>query len=159
MPGPLPKPPDRRQRRNRGPVGLVTVDSPPRAVPAPPGGLLAASASAWERLWRSPIASTFLDSDRPALERLFLLLDERARAFRVARRERLVEGSKQQPVLSPLLGYVATLDTEIRALEDRYGLNPRARLQLGVTFGEAHRSLSDLNRDFLEETTDHDDDR
>ena len=38
--------------------------------------------------------------------------DERVRAFRAARKARVVPGSKEQPVLSPLLGCVASLDTE-----------------------------------------------
>ena len=40
------------------------------------------------------------------------------------------------------------LDEEIRQLEDRLGLTPRARLQLGITFSEAAKSLDDLNRMF-----------
>ena len=148
----LPKPADRRQRTNRRDLGLVTTI--PKAAPPSPTGLLRASVTAWEALWASPLASTYLESDLAALGRLFELRDERVRAFRVARRERVVPGSKDQPVLSPLLGYVASLDTEIRALEDRFGLTPRARLQLGVTLGEAHRSLADLNAAFLEDTAD-----
>jgi hypothetical protein len=54
-------------------------------------------------------------------------------------------------VLNPLLKHVAALDGEIRQLEDRFGLTPLARLRLGVTFGEAHRSLADLNRALIEE--------
>ena len=119
---------------------------------------MAASVRAWQSLWASPLASAFLASDLPALGRLFELRDERVRASRVARRDRVVPGSKGQPVLSPMVGYVATLDAEIRNLEDRFGLTPRARLQLGVTFGEAHRSLADVNASFLEDDR-HDDDR
>jgi hypothetical protein len=153
----LPKPAERRQRRNRRDLGLVTTI--PTAAPPPPTGLLRASRAAWEALWASPLASTFLGSDLPALGRLFELRDERVRAFHAARRARVVLGSKDQPVLSPLLGYVASLDAETRALEDRFGLTPRARLQLGVTLGEAHRSLADLNAAFLEEVTDAEDPR
>jgi P27 family predicted phage terminase small subunit len=149
MPTPL-KTPDRRQRRNVRGLAVMPTELP-RPVPAAPAGLLARTTAAWERLWRSPLSSAFLDSDMDALERLFGLKDERQRVVSVARRQRLVEGSKQQPVLSPLLPYIAGLDAEIRALEDRFGLSPRARLQLGVTFGEAHRSLAELNRAFLED--------
>jgi hypothetical protein len=38
-----------------------------------------------------------------------------------------------------------SLDVEIRQLEDRFGLTPRARLQLGITYGEAKKSLEELN--------------
>ena len=90
---------------------------------------------------------------------LHLVEQGQASVERAARRNRLVAGSKEQPVLSPLLGYVLSLDAEIRQLEDRFGLTPRARLQLGVTFGEAHRSLAELNAAFMEEQTLDDDPR
>jgi P27 family predicted phage terminase small subunit len=155
MPGPPPKHSDRRQRRNRR--DLVIVPSDPAPTPPAPSGLLAASTRAWSTLWGSPLASAFLPSDLPALSRLFELRDERVRAFRAARKARVVQGSKGQPVLSPMVGYVASLDAEIRNLEDRFGLTPRARLQLGVTFGEAHRSLADVNASFLEDDRHEDD--
>ena len=133
---------------------VVNMTARARLAPAPPTGLLQASQAAWVRLWASPLASTFTESDVPALERLFQLRDERARAFRAARRQRLVAGSTGQPRLSPLVTYVATLDAETRHLEDRFGLTPRARLTLGIQLGEAHRSLGELNAEFLQ----HDDD-
>jgi phage terminase small subunit len=49
-------------------------------------------------------------------------------------------------VLNPLGKHMATLDSEIRHLEDRLGLTPRARLQLGITYADAHRSLEERNR-------------
>lgn len=153
----MPKPAERRQRRNRPAlVSLPTVGTTPSFAPDPPSGLLVTSAAAWSALWASPVASTYLPSDLSALRRLFELLDERERAFEVARDARLTEGSKGQPVLNPLLGYVAELASEIRALEDRFGLSPRARMQLGIAFGEAHRSLDALNAAFLEGADDAD---
>lgn len=38
------------------------------------------------------------------------------------------------------------LDGEIRALEDRFGCSPAARLRLGIRFGQAARTLEDLAR-------------
>jgi hypothetical protein len=99
-----------------------------------------------------------MPADHPALLRLFTLLDERERCARAASKQRLIKGSQGQPVLNPLLKQVAALDTEIRQLEDRFGLTPLARLRLGVTFGEAHRSLADLNRALVEEVADVDED-
>ncbi|MBA3778215.1 MAG: hypothetical protein H0X16_02710 [Chloroflexi bacterium] len=90
----------------------------------------------------------------PALRRLFALLDERERAYRVSRRALVVEGSMGQPRINPVVGLVATLDAEIRQLEDRLSLTPKARMALGVAFGEAHRSLDALNAEFLEQSHD-----
>lgn len=157
MPVP-PKPSDRRQRRNTREVGAV-VSLPSRSTPAPatPSGLLAPVRAAWDAFWGSEQSSLVMPADHPALLRLFSLLDERERCSRAARKSPLVEGSQGQPTLNPLLKHVGSLDTEIRQLEDRFGLTPLARLRLGVTFGDAHRSLADLNRslvDDLEEVAD-----
>ena len=46
---------------------------------------------------------------------------------------------------------MSATDTEIRQLEDRFGLSPRARLTLGLTFGEAGHTLEELNRSLGEE--------
>jgi P27 family predicted phage terminase small subunit len=154
MPVP-PKPGDRRQRRNTREIGPV-APVPARFTPVPPApsGLLAPTRAAWAAFWASEQASLVMPADHPALLRLFTLLDERERCARAASKRRLIEGSQGQPVLNPLLKHVAALDGEIRQLEDRFGLTPLARLRLGVTFGEAHRSLADLNRALVEEVAD-----
>ncbi|HEX7119134.1 MAG TPA: P27 family phage terminase small subunit [Longimicrobiales bacterium] len=148
MPGPLPKPTDRRQRRNQPkplrviPGGLVGRNAPPA-----PAGLLKATRDEWDTFWRSELAQLVqAETDLVALERLFRLRDEERRAMREARKARLVPGSMGQMVLNPLLKYAESLQKEIRALEDRFGMTPKARLALGIAFGEAARSLSDLNR-------------
>ena len=149
MPGPMPKPAGRRQRRNAkgmkvgGGRLLLAGDTP-----KPPTGLLAATRKQWAKYWESPVAEAIdRGSDMPALERLFRLYDERLRAYRGYRKERLVEGSQGQPVLNPLANVIEKCDKEIRALEDRLGLNPKSRLQLGITMTEAKRTLEDMNRD------------
>ncbi len=151
MPGPLPKL-EGRQRAHRGearPV-VVSMSSRARLGPEPPSGLLVGSVKSWERLWASPLAATYTETDVPALARLFELRDEMSRVNRVARKSRLTAGHKAQPVLNPLLRYAETLAAEVRQLEDRFGLSPRARLTLGIQLGEAHRSLAELNAEFLE---------
>lgn len=145
MPRP-PKPRTLRQNRERRDVGVIALqgDAPP--VPNAPPGILASLRRAWSDFWASSLAQVVVPaSDMQALTRLWRLYDERERAYRAGRAERLVEGSQGQPRLNPLLRYVADLDAEIRQLEDRFGLTPLARLRLGVVLGEAHRSLDDLN--------------
>ena len=102
---------------------------------------------AWDRLWQSDVVQVVdLRSDLESVVRWASLLDERERAFRAFRQQRLVEGSQGQPTLNPLWNVVRSCDTELRALEDRIGLTPKARLQLGITYAEAGKSLADLNR-------------
>jgi P27 family predicted phage terminase small subunit len=152
MPGPPPKPPDRRQGRGertstkRAGAGLVALPGGKVKVPPPPTGLLKATRQAWERFWGSSLASLVVpDTDLLALERLWTLYDERARALGGYRRGRLVRGSMGQVALNPLAKAIQAFDVEIRALEDRFGLTPMARLRLGVQLGEAAKSLEELN--------------
>ena len=99
--------------------------------------------------WRSEMARIVdEDRDRPALERLFTLYDERERAYRAYRKQRLVKGSTKQPVVNPLWRHAtSTLDPEIRQIEDRFGLTPRSRAQLGLAIGGLKKTLDDLNRE------------
>lgn len=119
------------------------------ACPAKLAGVvpLEGTVEAWDRLWRSDVVSVVdLQSDMESVVRWASLLDERERALRAFRRKRLVEGSQGQAVLNPLWNVVRGCDTELRALEDRIGLSPKARLQLGITYAEAGKSLDELNR-------------
>lgn len=152
MPGPPPKPDDRRQGRGertatkRAGVGLVALPSGQLDPPMAPAGLLKATRDDWAEFWRSPLGSLVVPADYPAVRRLFTLYDERSRAYKGYRQERLVLGGNKQQALNPLLAAMGMLDKEIRALEDRFGLTPMARLRLGVALGEAAKSLDELNR-------------
>jgi hypothetical protein len=108
---------------------------------------LPSTVEAWDRLWSSDVVQVVdLRSDMESVVRWASLLDERERTFRAFRRQRIVEGSTHQPVLNPLWMVVRSCDAELRALEDRIGLTPKARLMLGITYAEAGKSLDELNR-------------
>ena len=112
----------------------------------PAGRPLAATRELWERFWRSPIAQAVnIESDRPRLERWITYNDEWYRAMRGLRKERLVVGSTGQIVMSPLAAYVVKLERQIAAVEEKFGLTPLDRMRLGISFGDARRSLADLN--------------
>jgi P27 family predicted phage terminase small subunit len=112
-----------------------------------PEGLLISTQGLWRKFWKSALAGAMEpESDTGAIVRLFTLYDERERAFRAYRRKRLIEGSQGQMVLNPMARAMSVFDAEIRQLEDRLGLTPRARLQLGIQLGEAAKSLQELNR-------------
>lgn len=155
----------KRPDQRRGKAGTtrdlgVVVRRERVEVPACPAKLagvapLKVTVEAWDRLWSSDVVSVVdLKSDHEAVVRWASLLDERERAFRAFRTERLVGGSQGQPVLNPLWTVVRTCDSELRALEDRIGLSPKARLQLGITYGEAVKSLDELNQLMDEEGDD-----
>lgn len=146
------KTPDRRQGRGTADIGLVEAERVAEVPPPPHQGtgkrLLAETVEAWEAFWGSELATLTKVSDHPALVRLFRLYDVRTRLERLALASPMVEGSKGQPRVNPVLGEMAALDGRILQLEDRFGLSPAARLKLGVSFGAAARSLEELNREF-----------
>jgi P27 family predicted phage terminase small subunit len=156
--GPDRKDPDRRQRRN-APASLVPVDDEPdvdlvEVVPEPPtspAGLLKTTRDRWAAYWFSPVAKLADPvSDLPALERLYRLYDDLERSHRAVKATgHMIEGSKEQLVMNPLLRHMQTEMAEIRQLEDRFGLSPRARLSLNFTLGQTAKTLADLNSEFV----------
>ena len=148
----LPKPRPLRQNTERSDIGLVPVALlPPEPIPTP--GWLPVTKGEWHRLWTSPLAATMIpETDEPLVRRLFGLRDERERMMRVVRKSRIVGGSRGQPRANPLYSQISGLDAEIRQLEDRVGLSPRSRLQLGIQLGDAWKSLADLNAAFDDDT-------
>mgnify|MGYP006277068439 CR=1 FL=1 len=142
----LPKPRELRQNSERRDAGVIPLH-PGREAPEPPAGLTAQSVRDWDDFWASPVSQLVTPgSDMPALRRLFQLRDERERMWSVVTSgDRVVEGSTGQIRPHPLYDKVGAIDAEVRQLEDRLGLNPQARLKLGVQLGEASRSLADIN--------------
>jgi hypothetical protein len=119
------KPAERRQNRItpafKG-VPLVQRRSPP---PEPRREWLKATKRRWEVFWASDVAAVVTPADMPALERLHSLCDERERAYRGYRKERLVRGSTGQLVINPLAKAMTAFDVEIRTLKDRFGVSPK----------------------------------
>lgn len=151
MPGPPPKDPARRQRRNARPeLGLVHggrgATSSDVELPGPRRTWRKATREDFEAFRSSPLAQTLVEADFPALLRLFDLRDEQTVALAAYRRQRVVEGSMGQPRLSPYADMLARLEKLVSPLEDRFGLTPLSRLRLGITLGDAARSLDDLAR-------------
>lgn len=142
--GPQPKPAAKRQRRNRQPALAVV---PEREIPKAPKRMLGVTRDRWVTYWESDVAKVSQPAHLPIIERLFIRYDERERAYRLVRKEgRLTIGSQGQPVQHPMLKYIDDCDKEIRQLEDRLGLSPRAMLQMGTTFQDMLKSFEDRNR-------------
>jgi P27 family predicted phage terminase small subunit len=147
MPRP-PKPTHIRQNRERRDLGVIQGGAE-LEVPEAPKGMLSVSKSSWLRFWESDLGQSPAikrDTDLSVIERLWGLYDERERAYREYKKARLVKGSQGQMVMNPMGRVWTQLDPSILALEDRIGLSPMARLKLGITFGQAHASLEEMNR-------------
>lgn len=109
MSGPPPKHPSERRRRNKAPEPVKLPAGPTREVPVLPHAdeLLASTREWWMTVWSSPMAAAYVDADVPGLARLARLVDKAERD-----------------------GLTATVLSELRMLEDRYGLNPVSRRRL-----------------------------
>lgn len=113
MPGPLPKHPAVRQRRNKStsrallPVDAFPVLEKPRLPNCPNEGSWHNMAKRWwEDVWSSPMHYEFLGGDVPSLFRLVALVD------------RFWKGGS------------LSVATEIRLLEREFGLTPLSRRRL-----------------------------
>src|SRR3990167_390594 len=150
----LQKPRSRIQNRQAGrKAGLVLAfkrpEEPPPEMPAPLNGKWRLETAAlWQAFWTAPIAQVVdRESDMPRLLRWIAYWDEWFRAMRAFRRRRMVEGSMGQPVINPLSNYIAVVEGKIERIEEKFGLTPLDRMRLGISFGEAQRSLADMNAD------------
>ena len=123
--GRTPKHPSQRRRRNKGPNGGGQEESTTklpesgltREAPPLPGRSKAHPRAKewWATIWASPMAAVWVDADVPALARCAHLI---SRVWR--------EGDVPSHVLS-----------EIRHIEDRFGLSPLARRRLQWEIGRA----------------------
>lgn len=82
MPGPIPKDPRLRQRRNRV-AGAAVLPAEGRQGPTPPLPRRAkdenpwhpATLDYWRKAWASPMATEWIEADIPGLVQLFQLID------------------------------------------------------------------------------------
>jgi phage terminase small subunit len=140
------KPIEKRQNRATKDLGVLPqIEVDPRSIPTPPAHLTERWIKSWEIFWASPFAQVVQPAQYPALERLFSMYEERDRMDVYLREEPMSVGSQGQKILNPMYRQRSAVDAEIRQLEDRFGLHPKAGLQLGIVYGEAARSLEELN--------------
>lgn len=134
IPGPPPKAADRRARRNVDAV--VATVAPVAVAPSPPRGLSPEGRAEWEVFWGSSLAGLVCATDLPALRRLFELREEAAEAHRAYELSPTVCGSTGQDVTNPEGRHALSIDAAVMVMEDRFGLNPKARLGMGVRMGQ-----------------------
>lgn len=146
--GPLPKPAVKQQGRRPTEVVRLVPREEQIKVPEPPEGLLPTSQEAWAVYWASPVSSVAAEVDLPAISRLFRLRDQWERAMDMVRQGVAVRGSTGQIRVNPLAGYAAQVETSIIRLENELGLTPLSRARLGISIGEAHKTLEEMNRRF-----------
>ena len=110
MPGPLPKDPSTRQRRNHTSTAATLKADPRVKAPALPFQPHPRTAEWWSDVWASPMAPEYDDSDRHGLVMLAVLVDEFWVCTSVADQLKLM--------------------AEIRQQSQRFGLSPMDRRRL-----------------------------
>ncbi|HEY9015781.1 MAG TPA: P27 family phage terminase small subunit [Gemmatimonadales bacterium] len=144
--------PEGTRQDNKPGRELATVHSISGGQPAvemehrPTPGWLKATRDQWADFWEADVAKVLARHHVPALYRLFELRDAQARALRLYKKQPMVDGSMKQPVVNPAMSTVQALEKDIRALEDRLGLTPKAQANLGIQIGQARLTAAELNR-------------
>lgn len=141
------KPDAERQRTNTPSLELVTPLDVTLAVPDADPEWSPATVAEWGAWWRSDVARMIdPESESPIVRRCFDLLDQAAKFEAAGRLEPMIEGSTGQLVINPLLKHAQGLRDEARRDESVLGRGPKRRLDLGIKFGDAARSLDEINR-------------
>jgi hypothetical protein len=121
---PTPKPNGQRRRRNAVP-GIATLAKSGREGPAPEPEtsvvLCDVARRYWDAIWASPMALVYTDVDVFPLSRMAVLVHERET-------ERSTAG-----------------DSELRQLEDRFGVSPLARRRLNWEIDQAGKAAQDAD--------------
>lgn len=136
----------------------VVIDGGKSDTPDADPGWMQQTCDAWSTYWASNVAASLDGDEASVLRRLFDMRDRQARAWIRYDESPYVDGSKGQPVANPALADALSLERAILALEDRLGLSPKARANLGIAFGQAALTAADLNRMALEAAGAGDDD-
>lgn len=127
----------------------VELVGPETSVPVAPESLGEVGLAVWGEVWALGAPSgAYQVSDRLVIAR-YAEMQERRAEF-VARCESegwTTVGSQGQLVLHPLARQVEAIEGKLQGLEDRLGLNPEARLRMGITAVEHKSAL----QKFLEE--------
>lgn len=146
------KNPEARQGNpSAAPSAPPALPTPTAAQPVlfdPPSTLGEVGRRVWGEVWAAGAGAYVFATDRYVVERYAQLQERREALLAVLEAEGYtVEGSQGQVVAHPAARLLADVETKLTPLEDRLGLNPEARLRLGLA---AHEMKSALDR-FMEE--------
>lgn len=129
-------------------VTTTTDDAPaPTPPPPPPEHLGPEAVALWHELWEDG-AEAYRPTDRHAVERYCSLQERRLRLLRVLDVDGYTSmGSQGQVVAHPAARLVSDIETKLTPLEDRLGLNPDARIRLGLGAQQLRRNALDTFMD------------
>lgn len=137
---------DKRKQPLAKPVGFVP---PPSPVVFRSDGADRATIKAreqlWAEIWEAGAAFYSTETDYHAVERYVTgSIRRRAMLAELAKAGWVTEGSQGQLAQHPLARMLRTLEAELGKLEDRLGLNPEARLRLGLASKTTKSALGEF---------------
>ena len=140
-----PVPADARKGHAATTPTIARSHNPP-PMPDPPSGLSDVAVRYWTEIWTTG-AGVYKATDHYIISRYCELQSRRRNLLDLVEVQgTMVIGSAGQPTTHPALRMVSDIEGKLSTLEDRLGLNPEARLRLGITAVE-HQSRLDA---FLE---------
>jgi len=143
-----PKPASARQGNANSTPTIDTANAVAVAVPDPPGALGEVGSEVWVRVWTAGAKAYQPATDSLIIERYCSLQERRSTLLGVITVEGwLATGSTGQVVVHPAAKLLSEVEGRLGPIEDRLGLNPEARLRLGIAAVE-HQSRLDR---FLDE--------
>ncbi len=132
---------DRKSHNANTPT--IRRSSRPLPTPDPPSSLGAVGRTCWTNVWTLG-AGVYQPTDSYVVERYASLHERRHHLLVLVEAEGwLTTGSTGQVVVHPAAKMVSDIEGRLSTLEDRLGLNPEARLRLGITAVE-HQSRLDV---------------
>lgn len=97
-------------------------------------------------MWTSRLAGAFKDTDLPALGRWAWYFSEWLKASSEIAGEGIVIEGVKGPMFNPRIRYLKLCEASMRELEKAFGMDPLARLRLGLTLVEQESAVAKLKR-------------
>lgn len=130
------------------PLGVVEVEQRDPAfikVPNPPPDASKAALEWWATLWASPLSGAIKATDVAVLYRYVEYFDTWQKGVEDLREEGLlIAGANGGLVRNPVSMIVRQCEAAMRDIERAFGLDPLARMRLGIKFADASKAAAGL---------------
>jgi P27 family predicted phage terminase small subunit len=98
----------------------------------------------WREMWASDVAGSWeRNADMGRLARYIIDFDRWLKLSQLMVGRELVRGSRGQVRPNPLFNVLASLEGDLKAAEEKFGLTPLDRMRLGIEIGGAAAGLRD----------------
>jgi P27 family predicted phage terminase small subunit len=145
MSGQRQKHPDKLAYKGSGRYQPLTVVAASHAdPPALPDSASATVQQVWRDLWASDLAGAFKPTDVPTLKRWAWWFDQWLRVSGEIEADPLLTQARGVWSLNPKVRYLKQCESSLRELEKAFGLDPLARLRLGITLADGQAKAQAL---------------